>query len=151
MRTSRVMLAGAVALAGGALAGCEKPAPAITVFSGTNSVYTKALCWAGEDPGLEPDECAQNIIAGAELGGAPELATVQGATVGISVDPIIAESGWTPAIGGQRLVSEPLTETYYRFVLPSPSELPPDGYGLQILAGGNTNLRGVWAVRLVRD
>ena len=37
--------------------------------------------------------------------------------VGISVDTVVAESGWSMQIAGQTLASG-LTDTYYRFTFP---------------------------------
>lgn len=148
MRSGRWALAGVVVLTGSMLTACEQPAPGITAFSGTNSVRTEALCWAFDADSLAPDACARDIIAGNELGGAPELPVNPGTVVGISVDTAVAEDGWVPALGGQRLVNSPITETYYRFTFPQ-AELPANGLGLQILSGPQTQLRGVWAVRLV--
>ena len=144
----RLLMAAVMALAGVGLTSCEQPAPGITAFSGTNSVRTEALCWAFDAESLAPEACARDIIVGSELGGAPELPVAPGTVVGISVDTAVAEDGWVPSLGGQRLVNTPLTETYYRFTFPQ-AELPEDGLGLQVLSGPQTQLRGVWAVRLV--
>jgi hypothetical protein len=154
MRSGRWALVGVVVLTGSVLTACEQPAPGITAFSGTNSVRAEALCWAFDADSLAPDACARDIIAGNELGGAPELPVNlnPGTVVGISVDKAVAEDGWVPALGGQRLVNSPITETYYRFTFPPTfpqAELPANGLGLQILSGPQTQLRGVWAVRLV--
>jgi len=145
----RRLLTTAVVLVGGiALTGCEKPPPAITAFSGTDSVRSEALCWSFESPSLEPGECAEGILQGTDFEGAPELEVRAGNVVGISVDTVIADEGWIPAIGGQRLVNEPIEETYVRFTFPS-AQLPPQGVGLQVLAGADLQVRGVWSVRLV--
>lgn len=148
MRTSRVLLAGVVAVAGGALAGCEQPTPGITVFSGTDSVRTSALCWSFSEAALGASECARDIISGADIGSAPQLGVSAGNVVGISVDPVIAERGWVPAIAGQQLLTTPITETYFRFTFPS-GQLPANGVGLQVIAGESGDLQGIWAVRLV--
>lgn len=148
MRTSRVIAAAAVVLASGALAGCEKPAPGVTVFSGTNSVRTSALCWSFSGEPLAAEECTAQITAGVTPESAPDLRVRGGNTVGISVDPVIAEAGWVPTIGGQRLIEGTLTETYFRFTFPA-TEVPDEGYGLEIVAGQGEDLKGVWAVRLV--
>lgn len=148
MHTGRVVLAGVIALTGGLLAGCEKPTPGVSVFSGTQSVRTSALCWSFDDGPLTAGQCARDIISGENLGQAPELSVTAGNVVGISVDPAVAEAGWVPAVAGQRLLNEPINETYYRFTFPS-GQLPPSGLGLQIIAGQDGDLHGVWAVRLV--
>lgn len=149
MRTSRVIAAAAVVLASGALAGCEKPAPGVTVFSGSDSVRTSALCWSFSGEPLASDECTAQIAEGVTPDSAPDLRVRGGNTVGISVDPVIADAGWVPAIGGQRLVEQTITETYFRFTFPA-TEIPEQGYGLEILAGQEQELKGVWAIRLVR-
>ena len=150
MRTSRWALAGALAVTGTVLAGCEQPPPSVTVFSGSTSVRTAALCWAFDAPALRPGDCAQDIVAGSQVGDAPQLRVSPGNVVGISVDEAVAQEGWVPAIGGQRLVNTPITDTYYRFTFPQ-AELPAQGLGLQVLAGSGNQLRGVWAVRLTNS
>lgn len=147
MRTARVVMAGVIAVSGGVLAGCEKPPPSITVFSGTNSVRASALCWSFSGEPLAAGQCAQDIISGAELGGAPSLPVNAGDVVGISVDTQIAQQGWVPAVAGQRLLNRPITETYFRFTFPA-GQLPEDGLGLQVIAGQSGDLHGVWTVRL---
>jgi len=148
MRTSHVLLAGTVALAGGILAGCDQPPPSITAFSGSDSVRSPALCWAFDTGALTSGQCAREIISGEQIGDAPQLPVGAGNVVGISVDTAIAEAGWIPAIAGQRLVETPITDTYFRFTFPS-AQLPEQGVGLQVLAGSSQELKGVWAVRLV--
>jgi hypothetical protein len=147
MKTTRVMLAATIAAAGGVLAGCEQPAPAITVFSGTNSVRASALCWAFDADALEPGQCARDIVTGESTGDAPALEVLPGNTVGISVDKSVAKEGWIVSIAGQQLLDRPITSTYFRFTFPN-QQLPERGFALQVLAGGD-QLRGVWAVRLV--
>jgi hypothetical protein len=74
---------------------------------------------------------------------------VPGETVGISVDTAVAEAGWFPVIGDQRLTEQPLTSTYYRFQFPSLQEVPADGLSLQVVAGRDTKTRGIWVFKLV--
>lgn len=148
MRTGRVVLAGVIAVTGGLLAGCEKPAPGISVFSGSDSVRASALCWSFDGQPLTADQCARDIISGTDLGDAPQLSVTAGNVVGISVDKAVAEEGWVPAISGQRLLNEPTKETYFRFTFPS-GQLPANGLGLQVIAGQDGDLHGVWTVRLV--
>lgn len=147
MNPSRVMLAAALALTGGTLAGCEVPAPAITVFSGTDSVRASALCWAFDAEQLEPGQCARDLITGESTGDAPSLEVIGGNTVGISVDKSVAAEGWVISVAGQQLVERPIEGTYFRFTFPN-QQIPEDGFALQVLTGDN-QLRGVWAVRLV--
>jgi hypothetical protein len=146
-RTSRyvgvAVLGGAAAVA---LAGCEKPPPAVSVFSGTTTLNEQALCWAFDSDSLAPGQCAQDILQGDQSGGGAVVPIQAGNTVGISVDPVVAQTGWTPTIGGQRIVDAPLTETYFRFTVPL--GVPANGVPLQIVAGQDSSIRGVWIFKL---
>lgn len=143
------LVAAGLAAAGLALTGCTKPTPGVSVFSGSGSVHTEAICWAAESDSLSPTECAADLIQNA-TGKAPRISVIPGDTIGISVDTVVAESGWTPLINGQRLVETPLTQNYYRFQYPSLNEIPADGLELVIQAGQNTKTRGVWVVKLTK-
>jgi hypothetical protein len=148
-RARRVAALGLAGVAVLALSGCEKPAPGVSVFSGTTTVHREALCWEFEGDQLAPGACAQDIVeralSGAEVGTIP---VVPGSTVGISVDPVVADSGWFPVIGDQRLTEQPLTTTYYRFQFPSLNQVPADGLSMQVVAGRDTKTRGIWVFKL---
>ncbi|MDZ7578887.1 MAG: hypothetical protein U0904_12040 [Candidatus Nanopelagicales bacterium] len=137
------MAAGAVLI----LSGCQKPPPAITVWSGTTSVDQPALCWAFDSESLSPGECAEEIITGSVSTGVEQIEAEAGNTVGISVDTAVAESGWFLKIGGQTVNQEPLTGTYFRFTFPM--GMPKNGMPMQVVAGNSGNVRGIWLVRLV--
>ena len=143
------LVAACLAAAGLALTGCTKPYPAISVFSGSSSVNTEAICWAADSDSLSPTQCAADVVKNGS-GKAPRISVLPGSTIGISVDPVIAESGWTPVINGQRLVETPLTQNYYRFTYPSLNEIPADGLELVIQAGQNTKTRGIWVVKVTK-
>lgn len=133
------------------LSGCEKPAPGVSVFSGTTTKNEAAVCWAFDTPSLEPGDCAQDLITQASSGQqVARIPVVPGDTVGISVDKVVAESGWTPVIGQQRLTSTPLSTPYFRFTFPDLQEVPEDGVLLQVVAGRGDSTRGIWIFRLVR-
>ena len=144
----RVPVLGLTGLAAVAMTvtGCEKPAPGITVFSGTSSIRSEALCWAFDSDQLTPGECADEILRGQTTQGIQTLPAVPGNTVGISVDPVVAESGWNIVIGGQSLSESPLTTNYFRFTLPL--QLGSQALPLQIVSGQDTKIRGVWIVGL---
>lgn len=149
-RTRRAMAVGLAAASVFALAGCDKPAPGATVFAGTTSKHQEALCWAFDAPQLAPGACAQDIVTGAVSGDrVAQIPVVPGETVGISVDPVVADTGWFVAIGNQRLTQDPITSTYYRFQFPSLQQVPADGFALQIIAGRDTRTRGIWVFKLV--
>ena len=133
------------------LSGCEKPAPGVSVFSGTTTEHRQAVCWAFDAEALEPGDCAQDLLTEASTGEAvARIPVLPGDTVGISVDPKVAKAGWTPVIGQQRLTSTPLDTTYYRFTYPDLQEVPTEGVLLQIVAGRGESTRGIWVFRLDR-
>jgi hypothetical protein len=152
MKSPRRSLAIAlVALSPLVLAGCEKPYPGVTVWSGTSSEHTAALCWQPEEVGgLTAKECANDILETAGSGqGITALEVAPGATVGVSVDTVVAEGGWSLQIAGQTLATG-LTETYYRFTFPEQVAAEGPGYTLQVIAAAQPNgARGYWFFQLV--
>lgn len=148
------MLVFGAAMAGTVLlTGCEKPFPGATVWSGTNSEHASALCWSFDaaQP-IDETQCASAVQEkAAEDGELPRLSVTGGQTVGISVDPVLADNGWIPVINNERLSEQPITSTYWRFTFPEFQELPAEGVELQILAVGENadQLRGIWAYTLV--
>jgi hypothetical protein len=132
-----------------ALAACEKPGPGATVFSGMTSAHREALCWSFDGEPLSPETCAQDVVTealdGADVGRIP---VIPGDVIGISVDPVVADAGWYPVIGSQRLTQQPITSTYYRFTYPDLQEVPVDGVSLQIVAGSEGTL-GLWVFQLI--
>jgi hypothetical protein len=151
-RRSRLALLSLTAIVGAlVLTGCEKPAPGVSVFAGTTTEYRPAVCWAFDGEALEPGDCAQDVITEASTGDAvATIPVVPGETIGISVDPKVADAGWSPVIGQQRLVSTPLDTTYYRFTYPDLQEIPAEGVLLQIVAGRGESAKGIWVFRLGR-
>jgi len=149
---SRLALLATITFVGAlVLTGCEKPAPGVSVFAGTTTEYRQAVCWAFDAEALEPGDCAQDVITEASAGNAvATIPVVPGETIGISVDPKVADAGWSPVIGQQRLVSTPLGTTYYRFTYPDLQEIPAEGVLLQIVAGRGDSAKGIWVFRLGR-
>jgi hypothetical protein len=109
----------------------------------------EAVCWNHEDAPLGARDCAQDVLQRASNGeGIPSIDVKAGNTLGVSVDPVVAEAGWSVSISGQP-VAQDLDETYYRFEFPSTPTGGP-GYTLQIVAGaGSSGARGYWFVQLV--
>ena len=134
------------------LAGCEKPAPRVTVFSGTESRNIEAACWNEQDAKAE-GSCLPRS--------GQSLPITPGNTIGVSVDRDIAEAGWVIQINDQSLVREPIEDSYYRFTLQEQdfaalAQQDPASGGQALLrvsaltdSGGQPQARGVWAVRLV--
>jgi hypothetical protein len=152
MKSPRRSLAIAlVALSPLVLAGCEKPNPGVTVWSGTSSEHAEALCWQPKElGGLTAKECAEDVLATAGSGqGITVLEVVPGETVGVSVDPVVADGGWSLQIGGEALAAN-LTDTYYRFTWPEQRADNPSGYTLQVIAAAKPNgARGYWFFQLI--
>ena len=144
-----LILAG-TAVAALALSGCTKPAPGAGVFTGTTSEYRAAACWSFDGTGIDATSCAQEVLASAADGARmASLPLVPGTVVGISVDPAVADAGWTPRIAGQPLVSTPLTTTYWRFTFPEFQPIGEDGLTLELVAGSDGITKGVWLFQLV--
>ncbi|MCU0266977.1 MAG: hypothetical protein MUC45_12875 [Actinomycetia bacterium] len=140
-------LVGLSALAVLALSGCEQPTPGVTAWSGRTSEHTEAVCWSRDAATkVDAEACAQ----AAKQDTVPRIEVVPGSTVGISVDPELAEKGWFPTIGDSRLTVDPVTRTYYRFAL-SEQNLSTD-LELRVLALGEdtATVRGLWVFQLTR-
>jgi hypothetical protein len=151
MSPRRSLAIALVALSPLVLTGCEKPNPGVTVWSGTSSEHVQALCWQPKElGGLTPKECAEDVLAAAGSGqGITALEVAPGETVGISVDPVVADSGWSLQIAGQTLATG-LTDTYYRFTFPETVATEGAGYTLQVIAAAKPNgARGYWFFQLV--
>lgn len=152
MKSPRLSLAVAsVAMAPLLLAGCEKPYPGVTAWSGTRSEHVQAACWQRDAAKvLGPTECAQEVLDRASAGeGVARIEVAPGDTVGVSVDPVVAESGWTLQIGGQTLATG-ITDTYYRFTFPEQGATEDAGYTMQVIAeAASGGSRGFWFFQLV--
>ncbi len=132
------------------LSACEKPAPGVSVVSGTTSAYREALCWSFDGEPLGPETCAQDVVTQALEGEqVAELPVLSGDVIGISVDPTVADLGWYPVVGSQRLTQQPVFTTYYRFTYPDLQPVPPNGVALQVVAGQDTETLGLWVFRIV--
>jgi len=140
------------------LSGCEKPAPKATVFSGGQSASREALCWSAEpDQPIDQADCLMDEAGGTltEEGAAQladYLASIEvssGQTIGISVDPEVAESGWSVSVNGRRRNANLIGETYFRFAL-SERELRGPSLELQVVAPTEdlSDRRGLWVFEL---
>jgi hypothetical protein len=142
----------------GLLTACDKPAPAVTVFSGSTSSRVPALCWSA-DP-TEKLDVAGCLSQGAGQSTADLAASLSSRvgtvpvrpdqTIGISVDPALQSGGWYPVLGDSRLTAAPVTDSYYRFQL-SEAELRKGPLQLRILALADdpAQVRGLWLFQLV--
>ena len=131
------------------LSSCTKPKPAVTVTAGTSSAHTQAICWSLE-AALSAITCSEALLS--KEVSSPDIAKVKVAgdqTIGISVDPKVAEFGWYAIVNGQRLNKSAVTSTYYHFTSPF-TDIPANGYDLQIISQSQqTGARGLWLFKLV--
>lgn len=145
----------AIGLAGTAaatvLAGCEKPNPGVTMWSGTHSEHASALCWSFDDAqAIDAKQCAEKAIqAAAEGGSVPSIPVMPGGTLGVSVDPVVTDNGWLIAQGGQA-ATNPMTSTYFRTTM---TQVPAAGTLLEVRALGadGKSTRGLWVFKLVGE
>lgn len=147
MRRNPILAVGLAAMAGLVLSGCQKPPPAISVWTSGQSSQVTPLCWAFESDDQKLGGCDQETLRSNLADDTNVIEVAPGNTVGISVDPDVAEAGWTPIIDGNPLANKPLTTTYFRFTYPLVA--PETGAPLQVVAGQGTSPRGVWSVRLL--
>ena len=146
-RSAAIALVGVSALV---LTSCEKPAPGVSVVSGMTSAHREALCWSFTGEPLTPETCAQDVVAEATDGGTlAQIPVIPGNTIGISVDTKVAEAGWYPVVGSQRLTQKPVHSTYYRFTYPDLQPVPEAGVVLEVVAGQDDSTQGLWAFQLV--
>lgn len=95
-RRIRVSLAVVVALSG--LLACDKPTPAVTLYSGPTSINDNAFsfCFDGQDPAVQQggkDACRY------DAGRPPKVLQVRpGDEVTVDVDKDVADSGWYVAL-----------------------------------------------------
>jgi hypothetical protein len=132
-----------------ALTGCQKPGPGASVFSGTTTAHSQAACWAFDASSVDADACAQEVLAKATAGEAvSSVPVIPGDVIGVSVEPVVADAGWTIRVGGQAVTQTPLTTTYFRFTFPEFQQVPADGLSMEIVAGDDAGTKGVWLFQL---
>ncbi|MGH8867235.1 MAG: hypothetical protein ACRDYU_04480 [Actinomycetes bacterium] len=143
----RVRLAVAVvgAMLGMALlGGCEKPTPLVTLTSGTSSVHAEAVCYAGDGGEISERACRQPASE------ARTLNVPVSSSVGVGVDPELADQGWRITINGQPATQQILDTTFYRFGL-SPQAFRQGPLELQVATVDGRQLTGLWLFRLTQD
>ena len=84
----RLLVTASAALALGALTGCEKPAPIVTVVSGGQSVYKEANTFCFEGQSFVKSDCAVRDA------GLASIEVTGGETVGVDVSKEVVERGW---------------------------------------------------------
>ena len=148
--TRRLLVIAATAGIALTLAGCTKPNPGASVSTGVgNAPHAEAVCWAAEADAVDATTCATDVLSAAIQGASlPKAQLVAGNTIGISVDPTVADAGWIPEINGQALTQAPLHTVYYRFQYPSLQAVPEQGLVLDIRAMAGQQTRGFWVFQL---
>lgn len=148
MRRSRFGTAAVLVTSALALTACEKPTPSVTAFSGTKSTHTDALCWQfDESSAVGAKDCLQALKGQVAEGATVKKLELSPGVLGISVDPEIAEGGWTASINGQPIMDKS-TKTYANVTLPV-VPVKDGGYNLQIVASAASGgARGVWWIKL---
>jgi len=137
-----VVLACVLAAAAATLVGCQKPTPNVTVWAGTSSDHREARCWAYEPNGtIDGTKCGPDAATTGAIKVSPD-------TIGISVDPVVAEHGWIPVLEGKPLVSVPLKVTYYSFALAEADLQAVKRLQIVSVASDGASPRGVWYFEL---
>jgi len=104
------------------LTGCERPAPIVTVVSGTTSEWKEADLYCFDGQSLQDDECLQRDEGPTVLGVKP------GQQVGVDVSKAVADRGWyveltQPGADAQPQQSEVFEDQhYFAFTAPSIGE-----------------------------
>jgi hypothetical protein len=118
----RLIAAVSAGVAVASLTGCERPAPIVTVVSGTNSEWKEADLFCFEGQAFEAGDCAQRAEGPIELPVAP------GQQVGVDVSKAVVERGWFIELsasegGGEAQQSEVFEdEHYFAFTAPQLGE-----------------------------
>jgi hypothetical protein len=152
-RRPAAALALGLALAG--LAGCDKPTPIVTLYSGDSSVNDAAFsyCFSGQDPAKQPGTAGACRYATGG-GRTPKVLKVRpGDEVTVDVDKDLADKGWFVALrgaGGQtsRLATQSEHVTSFQ---PDFSQSPTNTVEIQKLASASDNAKpqGVWQFAIV--
>lgn len=149
-RLLSALTAGVAALS---LTGCERPAPIVTVVSGTTSEWKEADVYCFEGQSLPEGNCAQRAE------GTTVLEVEAGQQVGIDVSKAVLEQGWfielapPGAVGeeAQAQQSDVLEDQHY-FAFTAPA-IGPEGLRLTVRTlgeqGGGGPPSGEWTFDLV--
>jgi hypothetical protein len=141
----RLGLAGAAVVA---LTACERPAPIVTVFSGTTSEWKEADIFCFEGQSLDQENCAERHPE------VPRIPVAPGERVGVDVSKGVAERGWYlelsgPGGSGEAQASDVQVDRhYFGFSAPQVGE---DGLRLTIvtMSEGGRQPSGRWSFDLV--
>ena len=145
----RLLAATSTVLALASLAGCEKPAPLVTLVSGGQSVYKQAKMYCCEE-GVTVDsgECAQRAD------GATRLEVRRGETIGVDVGKDLVERGWRVQVGSgtaEQVQASDVLEDQHYFTFTAPN-LPAEGVPLVVVTVDEDDAStGEWLFQLVPE
>lgn len=141
----RLLAAVTAGVAVASLTGCERPAPIVTVVSGTTSEWKEADAYC-----FQADECVEHAH------GPTVLPVRPGQQVGVDVSKALVDRGWfielsAPGSEGQSQQSEVFRDQHY-FAFTTPS-IGPEGLRLVVrsLGAGGEGTSGEWVFDLVAD
>lgn len=150
-RRRRLLAVASAGLAVIALTGCERPAPIVTVVSGTNSEWKEADLFCFEEgQTLASGQCAQRSTSPTRIEVTP------GERVGVDVGREVVERGWYimlagPGGQGQAQQSDVQEDKHY-FTFTAP-QVGPEGLRLTVQAVGEDGQQGApsgeWVFDLV--
>jgi len=145
----RLLAATSTALALAALAGCEKPAPLVTLVSGGQSVYKQANIYCfDEGVTVDSGECAQRAD------GATRLEVRRGETIGVDVGKDLVERGWRVQVGSgtaEQVQASDVLEDQHYFTFTAPN-LPAEGVPLVVVTVDEDDAStGEWLFQLVPE
>lgn len=152
-RPGRLLTSGVAASSLLLLSGCDKPDPMVAVQSGPSEDHVDAVCWARDAKAISPTTCANRLDPAALAERQGVVRVRAGDSIGISVDPEVADAGWQAQIGDGALSARRLTTTYFRFGPIGEQDLANAPLALRIyaFAGSGNTPRGLWTFTLVRD
>jgi hypothetical protein len=134
-----------------ALTGCERPAPIVTVVSGTTSEWKEADVFCFEGQSFADGDCAERAE------GPTELPVSPGQQVGVDVSKAVVDRGWfieLSAPGGQEGQSQQsdVFEDQHYFAFTAPA-VGPEGLRLTVRTVGEDGGEpsGEWTFDLVPD
>ena len=135
------------------LAGCDKPFPTVTVQSGSSEDHVDAVCWKRDGTPISPTTCQSQLDPDQRAARMGLVKVHAGDSIGVSVDPDVADAGWQVQVGDGALSARRLTDTYFRFGPFGERDLANAPLQLRIFAyaGPGNDARGLWLFTLVRD
>lgn len=145
----RLLIAVTAGVSVASLTGCERPAPIVTVVSGTTSEWKEADLYCFDGQSLEGGDCAERAS------GTTSIPVSAGQRVGIDVSKAVVDRGWFFELARisdpeqTQVVEVPPDRHYFSFPVPEAGlRLTVRAFGEQGPGGPPS---GEWAFDLVQD